>query len=404
MSNLKYLLVSLFVFFSCSQQPTVFTVETIVSPEDSGTVVPNIGEYNDGQQVLLTAIPNTTFEFESWSGSLSGSTDTITVIVNSDLEVIANFVKEKFNLTINIVGQGTVSKEIIKEATTSEHNNGTIIKLNATPESGWDFVQWSGDLLSNNNPKEITITGPNTITANFEKKGPFYLDDNGITIKAFPNERVGVKGIINGEEYTLVDNEVLKEMVRNEQDVTKVVTTLVDNLSGLFQSKQNFNEDISTWDTSNVTDMSWMFLFATTFNQNIGNWDTSNVTKMDWMFYQAYKFNQNIDNWNTSKVTTTRHMFGQAKEFNKSIASWDVSVVTDMGFMFTSCEKFNQNISNWNVSNVSNMNGMFIQTPNFNQDLTKWCVTNITSEPSRFSEDSALAESNKPLWGTCPAD
>jgi hypothetical protein len=38
----------------------------------------------------------------------------------------------------------------------------------------------------------------------------------------------------------------------------------------------------------------------------------------------------------------------------------------------------------------------------FNQDLTKWCVTNITLEPSLFSNESALAEANKPIWGTCP--
>ena len=38
----------------------------------------------------------------------------------------------------------------------------------------------------------------------------------------------------------------------------------------------------------------------------------------------------------------------------------------------------------------------------FNQDLTRWCVLNISEEPNVFSITSALTETNKPIWGTCP--
>ena len=38
----------------------------------------------------------------------------------------------------------------------------------------------------------------------------------------------------------------------------------------------------------------------------------------------------------------------------------------------------------------------------FNQDISNWCVTNIGSEPSDFSFDSPLSESNTPVWGSCP--
>jgi hypothetical protein len=44
---------------------------------------------------------------------------------------------------------------------------------------------------------------------------------------------------------------------------------------------------------------------------------------------------------------------------------------------------------------------MFTYATSFNQDLSTWCVTNISSEPSDFSFDSPLSESNKPVWGTC---
>jgi len=48
------------------------------------------------------------------------------------------------------------------------------------------------------------------------------------------------------------------------------------------------------------------------------------------------------------------------------------------------------------------MEGMFDGATLFNQDISYWCVTNIASEPEDFSTNSALSQSYKPVWGTCP--
>jgi len=48
------------------------------------------------------------------------------------------------------------------------------------------------------------------------------------------------------------------------------------------------------------------------------------------------------------------------------------------------------------------MHSMFLDARAFNQDLSGWCVSNITSEPTDFASNSALANANKPIWGTCP--
>ena len=45
---------------------------------------------------------------------------------------------------------------------------------------------------------------------------------------------------------------------------------------------------------------------------------------------------------------------------------------------------------------------MFQEATSFNQDISSWCVINIASEPTDFSTDSPLSETNKPVWGTCP--
>ena len=138
-------------------------------------------------------------------------------------------------------------------------------------------------------------------------------------------------------------------------------TSLITNMSRLFQDYETFNGDISDWDVSSVTNMKYMFWEASAFNQDISSWDTSSVTTMAGTFSLATNFDQDIGNWDVSSVTDMRGTF-QASYFNQDISNWDVSNVTDMSFMFNLAGYFNQNISNWDVSNVTNMEYMFVDT------------------------------------------
>ena len=104
-----------------------------------------------------------------------------------------------------------------------------------------------------------------------ESLPPFYLDDNGITIKAKDGVTAGTTGELDGVTYTAVDNTTLKSMADNSKDLTKVVTSLVTNMTYLFDRKETFNQDIGSWDVSNVTDMSGMFDKARSFNQDISS-------------------------------------------------------------------------------------------------------------------------------------
>ena len=70
--------------------------------------------------------------------------------------------------------------------------------------------------------------------------------------------------------------------------------------------------------------------------------------------------------------------------------------------MFQQSFTFNKDVGNWDTFNVTNMELMFDDAYNFNQDLSGWCVSKINTEPLNFSAFSPLAQSNKPIWGTCP--
>ena len=59
--------------------------------------------------------------------------------------------------------------------------------------------------------------------------------------------------------YTVVDEAMLREMVENEQDVTKLATTKVTDMKFMFYENSTFNQPIGNWDVSNVTNMAYMF-------------------------------------------------------------------------------------------------------------------------------------------------
>ena len=171
-------------------------------------------------------------------------------------------------------------------------------------------------------------------------------------------------------------------------------TSLVEDMSELFQGKTSFNDDISNWNVSNVTTMNSMFDNAKAFNQNIGGWNTSKVTNMDSLFYTAEAFNQNIGSWNVSKVTTMSNMFKNTNNFDQPIGNWDVSKVTTMESMFNWTQAFNQSIGNWDVSKVTNMTSIFHGAQVFNQEIDNWNVSNVTSMTSMFNE---AQDFNKPI-------
>tara|TARA_B100000780_G_scaffold163501_1_gene114315 strand:- start:1260 stop:2009 length:750 start_codon:yes stop_codon:yes gene_type:complete len=197
------------------------------------------------------------------------------------------------------------------------------------------------DLDLDNNTRQGAKVDENGVMEN-----PIYLDENGITIKAKEWSISGDTGLINEIEYEVISEEELRIRILNNENITRVCTSKINSFSWLFLDKNEFNQDIKSWDTSNVTAMNFMFYYASSFNQNIENWDTSNVNDMNFMFWEASEFNVDIRLWDTSKVTIMRSMFNNASSFNKDLSGWDVLKVND-------CQLFFNGATNWTLPKPS---------------------------------------------------
>ena len=153
------------VLLSCDKEPVIYTLTTISNPAEGGTVFPLTQQYEEGKSVSLKASPAAEYLFKNWSGTIGINNPS--VVMNSDKTVIANFVKKKYPLTIEIVGEGTVTEAIIKQGVTTGYNSGTIVELTADSIDEWEFVEWTGDIISKDNPTQIIVDKPKSITAVF---------------------------------------------------------------------------------------------------------------------------------------------------------------------------------------------------------------------------------------------
>ena len=93
-----------------------------------------------------------------------------------------------------------------------------------------------------------------------------YLDENGITIKAYENAVVGESYGLNGINYLVVDASMLYQMVDENEDVSKVVTTKITRMLYLFSDSvdHSFNQDIGSW---NVGDVFWSIIFQSRYQR-----------------------------------------------------------------------------------------------------------------------------------------
>jgi uncharacterized repeat protein (TIGR02543 family) len=128
---------------------------------------PDQASYNDNDVVTIIATPDPGYHFVNWTGDTANVANvndaSTTVTMHGNYTITANFAQNEYTLTINTVGSGTVTRNP-DQAT---YHYGDIVQLTASPDTGWSFSAWSGDLSGSVNPSNIVINDNKTVTATF---------------------------------------------------------------------------------------------------------------------------------------------------------------------------------------------------------------------------------------------
>jgi uncharacterized repeat protein (TIGR02543 family) len=191
-------------------------VLTISSTAGGSVTTPGEGTsiYDTGTVVSLVANPLSGYYFVNWTGDVSTvanvNTASTTITMNGDYSITANFVAV-YDLTISSTTGGSVTTPGGGAFT---YDAGTVVSLAATPATGYQFVNWTGDVgtIANINDASTTITmnGDYSITANFEAipAGQYSLDisSSGCGYVNKPGE--GIYAYDEGTVVELVANPV----------------------------------------------------------------------------------------------------------------------------------------------------------------------------------------------------
>jgi hypothetical protein len=158
----------------CVSSPTEYDL-TVSSTEGGAVTSPGEGTftYDDGTDIDLVAEAEEGYHFVNWTGDVDDITDvedaTTTITVNDDYSVTANFARA-CDLTISSTEGGLVTTP--GEGTFS-YDEGPAVNLVATPDAGYRFLNWTGDVddVANVDDAATTITMNRdcSITANFEE-------------------------------------------------------------------------------------------------------------------------------------------------------------------------------------------------------------------------------------------
>ncbi len=122
-----------------------------------------------GSSVSVEAVPDTCWALHHWSGDVSGSENPLTLTVDGDKAVTANFAVPEYTLSLAGSGNGSVVVGGTPQSLpwSGSFACGSSVTVEAVPDEHREFTGWSGDLSGTENPTTLTMGGPKSVTANF---------------------------------------------------------------------------------------------------------------------------------------------------------------------------------------------------------------------------------------------
>ena len=146
--------------------PVTHVVTLSISAGSGGTTGPAPGSYlyDWDTDATITANPAVGYEFSGWNGSLSGTENPATIVMDSDKSISASFSRITYTLSVS-ASNGSISLS----PAGGIYNSGTVVTLTATPASGYKFDGWGGAVSGTANPISITMDVNKSVSANFSQ-------------------------------------------------------------------------------------------------------------------------------------------------------------------------------------------------------------------------------------------
>jgi len=140
-------------------------ISASAAPAIGGTVSGS-GTYAYGSVATLAAIPNTGYNFTSWteSGTIVSTNPAYSFTVDGNRTLTANFTIRTHSVyvTASPADGGTATGG-------GTYNYGSIVNLNATPNAGYEFLSWTenGSRVSTSSTYSFTVNANRALVANF---------------------------------------------------------------------------------------------------------------------------------------------------------------------------------------------------------------------------------------------
>ncbi|MDX9847783.1 MAG: T9SS type A sorting domain-containing protein, partial [Tenuifilaceae bacterium] len=170
-----------------------YTITAMANPVEGG-YISGTGNYNHNSTVNLVATPNTGYEFVNWTegGTEVSTSSTYDFTATADRNLVANFVVQSYTITAtaNPVEGGYISG-------TGNYNHNSTVNLVATPNTGYEFVNWtdSENEVSTNEAFSFTATTDRNLVANFSLiNSVFMVSSDKFKLNIYPNP---TKDILN---------------------------------------------------------------------------------------------------------------------------------------------------------------------------------------------------------------
>ena len=180
-----------------------------ISAGSNGSVSVNgvVGDYTAtlayGTVLTIEAEADTDYEFEQWSDGNTSNPRTVTVTGPVALAAAFQEAAQYFNVSIAAGANGSVSVNGVVGNYSQSVAEGTVLSIQAIPNTGYNFTSWSDG--NTDNPRTITVAGDITLASSYEEATQFYQ----VTVTAGQNGTVSVNGVAGNYSQTVIEGTVL---------------------------------------------------------------------------------------------------------------------------------------------------------------------------------------------------